>query len=43
MTPRSVATRASSTHRVDGASPAAPGTTLPEVNRLVKQFGEMQS
>ena len=38
----SAATRPSSTARAGGASPPAPGTTLPDVNRLVKQFAEMQ-
>ena len=36
------ATRPSSTPRAAGGSPRGSGTTLPDVNRLVKQFGEMQ-
>ena len=38
MTRASGATRPSSTARAGGGSPPAPGTTLPDVNRLVKQF-----
>ena len=42
MTRRSGATRASSTARAVAASRAAPALQVQDVNRLLKQFQEMQ-
>ena len=42
MTPASAATRTSSTRSRRRRIAAGSGTTLPDVNRLVKQFAEMQ-
>ena len=42
MTPRERRDPSPQRARAGGGSPPAPAPTLPEVNRLVKQFGEMQ-